>query len=175
MTRPPPRSTLFPYTTPFRSHFEEKGITVGADGAIAGPGFLQALNVLRAEQTFADKKRSTEEAMAYLNGFGLTTSVDMGAFTIPGTPDMKDAAQADNVESLNPWTMYDAFLALHREGKLTHRLRVFFLTQDTRADVPILRQRLNNAFLDFGDDMMKTSGVGEFAAAWNFRDGATPS
>ena len=38
----------------------------GADGAIAGPGFLQALNVLRAEQTFADKKRGTEEAMAYL-------------------------------------------------------------------------------------------------------------
>jgi hypothetical protein len=96
------------------------------------------------------------------NGFGVTTSVDMGAFTIPGTPDMKDAAQADNVESLNPWTMYDAFLALHREGKLTHRLRIFFLTQDTRPDVPILRERLNNAFLDFGDDMMKTSGIGEF-------------
>jgi predicted amidohydrolase YtcJ len=70
--------------------------------------------------------------------------------------------------------MYDAFLALHREGKLTHRLRIFFLTQDTRPDVPILRERLLNAFFGFGDDMMKTSGIGEFAAAWNFRDGATP-
>jgi predicted amidohydrolase YtcJ len=120
-------------------------------------------------------KRGSQEAMAYLNGFGLTTSVDMGAFTIPGTPDMQDAAQADNVESLNPWTMYDAFLALRREGKLTHRLRIFFLTQDTRPDVPILRGRLLNAFGDFGDDMMKTSGIGEFAAAWNFRDGATPA
>jgi len=158
-----------------KKKFEEKGIMVSPEGVIAGPGFLQALNVLRAEQTFADKKRGTEEAMAYLNGFGLTTSADMGAFTIPGTPDMKDAAQADNVESLNPWSMYDAFLALHREGKLTHRLRIFFLTQDTRPDVPILRERLLNAFFDFGDDMMKTSGIGEFGAAWNFRDGATPS
>lgn len=158
-----------------KKHFEEKGVAVGADGVIAGPGFLQALNVLRAEQTFADKKRGTQEAMAYLNGFGVTTSVDMGAFTIPGTPDMQDAAQADNVESLNPWTMYDAFLALHREGLLTHRLRIFFLTQDTRPDVPILRERLLNAFLDFGDDMMKTSGIGEFGAAWNFRDNTTPT
>jgi hypothetical protein len=38
------------------------------------------------------------------------------------------------------------------------------LTQDTRPDVPILRERLRNAFFGFGDDMMKTSGVGEFAA-----------
>jgi predicted amidohydrolase YtcJ len=158
-----------------KKKFDAKGIMVGPDGVIAGPGFLQALNVLRAEQTAADMKRGSQEAMAYMNSFGLTTSVDMGAFTIPGTPDMQDAAQADNVESLNPWTMYDAFLALHREGKLTHRLRIFFLTQDTRPDVPILRQRLNNAFLDFGDGMMKTSGIGEFGAAWNFRDGATPS
>ena len=157
-----------------KKHFEEKGVAVGADGVIAGPGFLQALNVLRSEQTFADKTRGSLEAMAYLNSFGVTTSADMGAFTIPGTPDMKDAAQADNVESLNPWTMYDAFLALHRQGRLTHRLRIFFLTQDTRPDVPILRERLNNAFLDFGDDMMKTAGIGEFGAAWSFRDGSTP-
>jgi predicted amidohydrolase YtcJ len=158
-----------------KTHFEGKGVVVGADGVIAGQGFLQALNVLRGEQTFADKTRGSLEAMAYLNSFGVTTSADMGAFTIPGTPDMQDAAQADNVESLNPWTMYDAFLALHREGKLTHRLRIFFLTQDTRPDVPILRQRLNNAFLNFGDDMMKTSGIGEFGAAWSFRDGTTPA
>jgi len=78
---------------------------VSAAGVIAGPGFLQALNALRAIQTFDDMKRGTMDAMTYLNGFGLTTSVDMGAFTIPGTPDMQDAAVADNVESLNPWTI----------------------------------------------------------------------
>jgi predicted amidohydrolase YtcJ len=149
-----------------KTFFESKGIVVSPTGVIAGPGFLQALNALRAIQTFDDMKRGTMDAMTYLNGFGLTTSVDMGAFTIPGTPDMQDASVADNVESLNPWTMYDAFMALHREGKMTHRLRIFYLTQDTRPDVPILKQRLLNNFPDFGDDMLKTSGIGEFAAAW---------
>jgi predicted amidohydrolase YtcJ len=145
---------------------ESKGIMVSPTGVIAGPGFNAALNALRAIQTFDDKTRGTMDAMNYLTSFGLTTSVDMGAFTIPGTPDMQDASVADNVESLNPWTMYDAFMALHREGKMTHRLRIFFLSQDTRADVPILKQRLLNNFPDFGDGMLKTSGIGEFAAAW---------
>src|SRR6476646_9781397 len=141
-----------------KTFFESKGIMVSPVGVIAGQGFLQALNALRAIQTFDDKTRGTMDAMTYLNSFGLTTSVDMGAFTIPGTPDMQEASVADNVESLNPWTMYDAFMALHREGRLTHRLRIFFLTQDTRPDVPILKQRLLNSFLGLGDDMLKTVG-----------------
>ncbi len=158
-----------------KKYFEDNGVTVSAEGTIAGPGFLQALNVLRKTQTFADMKRGTQEAMAYMNSFGMTTSVDMGAFTIPGTPDMKDAAQSDNVESLNPWTMYDAMLALHREGKMNHRVRLFYLTQDTRPDVPILRERLNNALFDFGDGMLKSSGIGEFGANWSFRGTDTPA
>jgi len=149
-----------------KAFFESKGIMVSPTGVIAGPGFLQALNALRAIQTFDDMKRGTVDAMNYLTSFGLTTSVDMGAFTIPGTPDMQDAQVADNVESLNPWTMYDAFMALHREGKMTQRLRIFFLSQDTRPDVPILKQRLLNNFPNFGDYMLKTAGIGEFAAAW---------
>jgi predicted amidohydrolase YtcJ len=158
-----------------KKYFEDNGVTVTPEGTIAGPGFLQALNVLRKAQTFTDMKRGTQDAMAYMNSFGMTTSVDMGAFTIPGTPDMKDAAASDNVESLNPWTMYDAMLALHREGKMNHRVRIFYLTQDTRPDVPILRERLNNAFMDFGDGMLKSSGIGEFGAAWTFRGTETPS
>ncbi|HLK47143.1 MAG TPA: amidohydrolase family protein [Bryobacteraceae bacterium] len=158
-----------------KTFFESKGIVVGPEGVIANQAFLQALNALRAMQTFDDMKQGTLDAMAYLDSVGLTTSVDMGAFALPGSPDLDDAAAADTVESLNPWTMYDAFLALHREGKLTHRLRIFFLTQDTRPDVPLLRQRLLNNFPDFGDNMMKISGIGEFAAAWRFQGGATPT
>jgi predicted amidohydrolase YtcJ len=158
-----------------KAFFESKGIAVSPAGAIAGPAFLAALNALRAIQTFADMKQGTLDAMAYLDSVGLTTSVDMGAFNLPSSPDLQESAASDNVESLNPWTMYDAFLALHRENQLTHRLRIFFLTQDTRPDVPVLKQRLLNAFPDFGDDMMKISGIGEFAAAWNFRGGATPA
>lgn len=148
--------------------FESKGITVSPTGVIANREFLRALNALRAAQTFDDMKQGTLDAMAYVAGFGLTTSVDMGAFTIPGTPDMQDASATDNLESLNPWTMYDAFLALHKEGKMTTRLRIFFLTQDTRPDVPLLRERLLNSFPDFGDDMMRISGIGEFASVWPF-------
>ena len=158
-----------------KAFFESKGISVSPTGAIAGPGFLMALNALRALQTFDDMRQGTLDAMAYLDSVGLTTSVDMGAFALPGSPDLADAAAADTVESLNPWTMYDAFRVLHRENKLSHRLRIFFLTQDTRPDVPLLKQRLLNTFPDFGDDMMKISGVGEFAAAWRFQGGATPA
>src|SRR5205807_257741 len=124
------------------------GIAVSAEGVIANQQFLPALNALRAIQTFADQKRGTMDAMHYLVGLGLTTSVDMGMFALPGSPDMQDAAVADTVESLNPWTAYDPFLALHREGKMISRLRIFFLTQDTRADVPLLKQRLMNMFPD---------------------------
>ncbi len=158
-----------------KAFFEGKGIAVSPTGVIANADFLKALNALRALQTFADSKQGTMDAMAYLDSLGLTTSVDMGAFALPGSPDLEDEATADTVESLNPWTMYDAFLALHREHKLTHRLRIFFLSQDTRPDVPVLQKRLLNAFPDFGDDMLKQSGVGEFAAAWRFQGGATPA
>jgi predicted amidohydrolase YtcJ len=71
--------------------------------------------------------------------------------------------------------MYDAMVALHREGKMNHRVRLFYLTQDTRPDVPILRERLNNALFDFGDGMLKSSGIGEFGANWTFRGTETPA
>ena len=158
-----------------KAFFESKGVMVSPAGVIAGPAFLTALNALRAVQTFADMKQGTLDAMAYLVSMGITTSADMGMFVIPGTPDMQSAAVADGVESLNPWTAYDAFLALHRENKMTTRLRIYFLSQDTAPDVPILKERMLNAFPGFGDDMFRLTGVGEFAAAWRFQNGATPT
>ncbi len=154
-----------------KAFFESKGIMVSPTGVIAGQGFTAALHALRDIQSFDDMKQGTVDAMNYLISFGLTTNVDMGAFTIPGTPDMQGAAVSDGVESLNPWTMYDAFLALHRDGKMTTRLRIFYLSQDTAADVPILKERMLNAFPGFGDDMLRSTGVGEFAAAWQFGRG----
>ncbi|HSU88552.1 MAG TPA: amidohydrolase family protein [Terriglobia bacterium] len=157
-----------------KKFFESKGIAVTPTGVIANADFLKALNALRAIQTFDDMKRGTTDAINYVLGFGLTTNVDMGAFNLPGTPDLQDSAVADTVESLNQWTMYDAFLALHREGKVNTRLRIFFLTQDTRPDVPILKQRLLNTFPNFGDDMIRTAGIGEFATQWGLRGGGSP-
>ena len=96
----------------------------------------------------------------------MTTNADMGAFNLPGTPDLQGSFEADTLASADQSRMYDAFVALHREDKMTARLRVFFLTMDTRPDVPILAERLRNDFNGFGDDMMRISGIGEFASSW---------
>ena len=104
--------------------------------------------------------------MAYSASVGVTTNADMGAFNLPGTPDLQGSFEADTLASANQFRMYDASLALHREGRMTTRLRVFFLTMDTRPEVPILSERLRNDFNGFGDDMMRISGIGEFASSW---------
>ena len=158
-----------------RAFFTSKGVAVSATGAIAANApSLAALNALRAAQTFEDQKRGTADAMAYAASVGVTTSVDMGAFVIPGTPDIQNSFTFDGLASANPFTMYDAYLALHREGKMTSRLRVFFLSMDTRPDVPLLSERVRNAFLDFGDDMLRLSGIGEFATQWPLFGQVTP-
>jgi predicted amidohydrolase YtcJ len=107
------------------------------------------------------------DAMAYSASLGLTTNVDMGEFVEPGTRDMKDSFMAETLASGDPFRMYDPFLKLHREGKLTTRLRVFFLQMDQGNDFPMTRERVLNQFDRFGDDMMKVSGVGEFATSWS--------
>src|SRR5579863_2975942 len=155
--------------------FTSKGVAVSAAGAIAANApSVAALNALRAAQTFEDQKRGTVDAMAYAASVGVTTSVDMGAFVIPGTPDIQNAFTFDGLASANPFTMYDAYLALHQEGKMTSRLRVFFLSMDTQADVPLLSERVRNAFLNFGDDMLRLSGIGEFATQWPLFGQVTP-
>ncbi len=150
-----------------KAFFAAKGVVVSDTGAIgANAPSLAALNALRAAQTFDDRKRGTVDAMAYAASVGLTTNVDMGAFNLPGTPDLQGSFEADTLASADQGRMYDAFVALHREGRMTTRLRVFFLTMDTRADVPMLSARLRNTFGGFGDDMLRISGVGEFATSW---------
>ena len=162
--------------TPAKQFFENKKVAVSATGTIAAnvPS-LAALNALRAIQTLDDQKRGTADAMAYAASVGVTTSADMGAFVIPGTPDTQMAFAADTLASANPFTMYDAFLALHSEGKMAMRLRIFYLSMDTLADVPLLKQRLLNSFPDFGDDMLRSSGIGEFATTWPLFGNAPPT
>jgi predicted amidohydrolase YtcJ len=45
-------------------------------------------------------------------------------------------------------------------------VRLFFLSMDRSPDVPMTTQRVLNAFSNFGDDMVRTSGIGEFATSW---------
>jgi predicted amidohydrolase YtcJ len=150
-----------------RAFFTERKIAVSETGAIgANAPSIAALNALRAVQTFDDRKRGTVDAMAYSVSVGVTTNVDMGAFNLPGTPDLQGSFEADTLASADQWRMYDAVVALHREGRMTSRLRIFFLTMDTRPEVPILAERLRNTFNGGGDDMMRISGIGEFATSW---------
>jgi predicted amidohydrolase YtcJ len=150
-----------------RTFFAGKGVAVDAMGNIAANGpSLAALNALRAIQTFDDKKQGTLDAMAYSASVGVTTNVDMGGFVIPGTPNIQDSDVFDTLASWDPFTAYDPLLALHDEGKVSVRVRIFFLSMDHNPDVPLTTQRVLNGFSNFGDDMVRSSGIGEFVTSW---------
>jgi len=150
-----------------KAFFASRGVAVGADGSIAaGPATVAALNALRAVQTFDDKKRGTRDAMTYAASLGVTTHFDMGGFLIPGSPNHEDEFVFDGAASWDPYTAYDPLLDLHRNGEMKVRVRVFFLSMDNAAATPILTRRLDNAFREFGNDWLRTAGLGEFITNW---------
>jgi predicted amidohydrolase YtcJ len=162
-----------------------KGVAVGvgcAPPAPVDPGCiaanapsLAALNALRAIQTFEDKKQGTLDAMAYSASVGVTTNVDMGGFVLPGTEHADASDQFDTLASWDPFTAYDPLLALYDEGKVSVRVRIFFLSMDHNPDVPLTTQRVLNAFSNFGDDMVRSSGIGEFVTSWPLFGNPFPS
>jgi hypothetical protein len=161
--------------TPARKFFAEKKIAVGDGGMIvAGPPSLAALNALRAIQTFADRKQGALDAMAYSASMGVTTNVDMGAFVIPGTPFTGDSVQMDTLASDDPFTMHEPLLTLHREGNVSTRLRIFYLSMDKDPQVALIAQRVLNSYPGFGDDMVRISGIGEFVTQWPLFKGEFP-
>jgi predicted amidohydrolase YtcJ len=150
-----------------KNFFTSKGITVDPNGNIAANApSLAALNALRAIQTFNDKKQGTLDAMAYSASVGVTTNVDMGGFVLPGSQNVQDSEVFDTLASWDPFTAYDPLLSLWDEGKASVRVRIFFLSMDKNPDVPLTTQRVLNAFSNFGDDMVRTAGIGEFATSW---------
>src|SRR6266581_675251 len=159
-------------------------VTVGADGTIAGgnPNMAnRALYHLRIRQTFEDKKRSALDAMAFSASVGITTVLDQTLVAVAtGTldPASLDPQPTHPLFTLNHYRMYDAWRALHREGKAFLRLQMNFLHNqgfipelgDLDHQLPELRERLKNQFFFFGDDMLRTGAIGEWAAPF-----ATPS
>jgi len=146
-------------------HPEIKKISVGPGGAIAPAGFAgggpsaSALFLLRRMQTFDDKKRSTMDAMAYSAGIGLTTHLDQVLFPTPGP-----LHPNQSLSNLDQYRMYDPWLALHHEGRTIIRLQMNFLQNQNDPNLPELKERLRNQFQYFGDDMMMTGSIGEWAA-----------
>jgi predicted amidohydrolase YtcJ len=150
-----------------QAYLSAHGVAVNDAGLIAaGPASVAAMHAIAALQTPEDQKQGVLDAMAYSASLGITTNVDMGEFVEPGTRDVKDSFVFDGLASGDPFKMYTPFLDLQREGRLTTRLRVFFLSMDQGTDFPMTRERVLNAFNRFGDDMMRISGVGEFATSW---------
>jgi predicted amidohydrolase YtcJ len=141
-----------------KAWLEARGVTVAADGAIAGPAAGLALQTLRRELLTPETRRRTAlEALQYYARLGITTHRDSGAFHAD--------EPAPGIASENTYTMHDPFLALDREGRLPARLRIDFLHQDPpTADPPLptLSQRLRNSFPRFGNDWLRTGGIGEF-------------
>src|SRR5215468_309045 len=152
---------------------------VGADGTLAGgnPSMAnRALYHLRIRQTFEDKKRSAIDAQAFSASVGITavlgqTLVAKATGTLD--PASLDPQPTDPLFTLNHYRMYDAWLALHREDRNLIRLQINFLHNqgfipelgmDLARQLPELRERLKNQFMFFGDDMVRTGGIGEWAA-----------
>lgn len=160
-----------------KKFFESNGVAVGATGALAGPAANAALGLLRKMQSLEDKVRSAEYAQSYALRYGLTTSVDMGVFADPGSPDLQDSFTFAGIASGNPWTVYEQILALDHQQKLDERVRLFMISMDQSMALPILTERLLNVFPDFGDNMLRVSGIGEFASPWfsNFAGGQHPA
>jgi predicted amidohydrolase YtcJ len=146
-------------------HPDAVKINVGADGSIATGGFgvptpsTTALFLLRQMQTFEDKKRSTLDAMAYSASVGMTAHLDQVLFPTPGP-----LHPSQVLSNLDHYRMYDAWLQLHREDRTTIRLQTNFLHNQADPELPELRERLRNQFQFFGDEMMMTGAIGEWAA-----------
>jgi predicted amidohydrolase YtcJ len=135
-------------------------VTVRDDGFIAGG--LQsttALYHLRVRQTFEDKIRSTYDAMALSAKVGITAHLDDVLFPTPGPPLPTHA-----LSNLDHYRMYDSWLHLHRQGETYIRLQTNFLHNQNDPNLPELKERLKNSFQFFGDDMMMTGSIGEWAA-----------
>src|SRR3990172_3525884 len=153
-------------------------VAVGADGSIPGGNPSQAnlaLYPLRVRQTVEDKKRSALDAMAFSARVGITTNLDQTLVAVAtGTlnPASLDPQPNHALFNLNHFRMYDAWLALHAEGKALVRLQMNFLHNqgfitelgDLDHQLPELRERLKNQFQFFGDDMLRTGAIGEWAA-----------
>jgi predicted amidohydrolase YtcJ len=136
---------------------EANGVTVSDTGAIAG-GTQSSTALLYLRQTLLNpeqRRRGVLDAMHYATSVGVTTHLDQGAFQATSTP-ADGAAHEDN------FTMHLPFLEIYGEGKGIVRLRINFLHMEGNPDTPELVQRLKNAFPFFGDEMVRTGGIGEF-------------
>lgn len=145
-------------------------VAVGDDGSITGAAANAALYHLRVRQTFEDKKRSARDAMAFSAQVGVTALLDQTLVAVATGP--RDPQPTHGLPTLDHYRMYDGWLAVHADGDALVRLQINFLHNQGHIpdlgglenQLPELRERLKNQFPFFGDDMLRTGGIGEWAA-----------
>jgi predicted amidohydrolase YtcJ len=145
-------------------------IPVAENGAIAsGTQSVRALNALRGLQTFSEQKRGLGYAMTYAAEVGVTTHLDQGGFPNVGLPDSNNGVDA--LANFDRYRAYDSLRALYHEGKIFNRIWINFLHMESDPATPELNARLLNVFNDFGDDMVRVLGIGEFTGGGLFPTG----
>ncbi|HWL77760.1 amidohydrolase [Microbacterium sp.] len=149
------------------AYFAAKGITItlNAAGYPTGNGIGLALQRLREEMTDAERERNALATLDYYATLGITTHLDSGAFHVdtPGTA----------IWNENAYTLHRGFLRLDAKKALPVRMRFDYLEEDSTLDLPRLTERLKNAFPFFGNDMLRSGGIGEFTVR-GFGAGSVP-
>ncbi len=146
-------------------HPDYGGVRAAENGAIAqsnnltgGPS-TNALYLLRRLQTFEDRKRNALRTMAYSTSLGLTTWLDKSTIYALGPLHPRQGSAA-----VDPYRLRDPWNVLHNEGRMTMRVQMDFTCFAERDDNAMLKEYLRNALPYFGDDMLRTAGIGEWPA-----------
>jgi predicted amidohydrolase YtcJ len=148
-----------------KPHPDYAGVHVATDGAIGtssaqtgGPS-TNALYLLRRPQVFEDKKRNAVRTMDYSTSLGLTTWLDKSTIYALGPLHPRQGSAG-----VDPYRLRDAWNALHNEGRMTMRVQMDFTCFAERDDNAMLKEHLRNGLPYFGDDMLRTAGIGEWPA-----------
>jgi len=137
--------------TAARDLLRELGVEVADDGSIAnGPETAKAYDVLAESLTNADRKRQMTDVASYALSVGMTTVMDMSG-TVPG------------VGFIDQTNGYDFLLEMVRENSHKVRTRIYFPGLDEDAELTQLMGYLNNKWPDYGPDMAKIVGIGEWS------------
>ena len=141
-----------------RVQVSETGAIGESNGATGGPS-TNALYLLRRLQRLEDKKRNALRTMAYSTSLGLTAWLDKS--TIYALGPLHPRQGSANVE---PYRSRDAWNEVHTEGLMSMRIQMDFTAFAERDDNAMLKEYLKNALPYFGDDMLRTGGIGEWPA-----------
>jgi predicted amidohydrolase YtcJ len=141
-----------------RVQVSETGAIAESNGTTGGPS-TNTLYLLRRLQTLEDKKRNALRTMAYSTSLGLTAWLDKS--TIYALGPLHPRQGSANVD---PYRSRDAWNAVHNEGRMTIRVQMDFTAFAERDDNAMLKEYLRNGLPYFGDDMLRTGGIGEWPA-----------